>query len=226
VYNIGQQYRALCSKLSAVWQLCIGDVHSCCQCAFSRADTKLTRLDTPYTVLIPYDPMAKLTGHITPLKATVQRTVSPRVYSSGMLVCVRCGEPRDRYRGASRVCVMCVDAGRALKHSIDPRNVMLCSARSRATKYGVQCTVTVDDIVIPKRCPILDIPLIVRTGKGRGAHDSSPSLDRIDLTKGYVPGNVQVISQKANGMKRNASLAELEMIGVWAQRHRALIGRT
>ena len=37
----------------------------------------------------------------------------------------------------------------------------------------------------------------------------SPSLDRIDSTKGYVPGNVWVISNKANRMKSNAAAEEL-----------------
>jgi hypothetical protein len=37
----------------------------------------------------------------------------------------------------------------------------------------------------------------------------SPSLDRIDNNKGYIKGNVEVISWKANIMKSNASPEEL-----------------
>ena len=39
--------------------------------------------------------------------------------------------------------------------------------------------------------------------------DTSPTLDKIIPERGYVKGNVQVISHKANSMKRNASLDEL-----------------
>jgi hypothetical protein len=39
--------------------------------------------------------------------------------------------------------------------------------------------------------------------------DRSPSLDRVDNSKGYTKDNVWVISQLANKMKNNASLDQL-----------------
>jgi len=61
-------------------------------------------------------------------------------------------------------------------------------------------------IQIPRLCPVLGIPIEVRDR--RSTH--SPSLDRIVPEYGYVPGNVRVISDKANRIKGNRSLAELK----------------
>jgi hypothetical protein len=49
---------------------------------------------------------------------------------------------------------------------------------------------------------------------GKFSH-SSYSLDRIDSDKGYVKGNVQVISYRANMLKSNASIEELEKVLNW-----------
>jgi len=44
---------------------------------------------------------------------------------------------------------------------------------------------------------------------------SSPSLDKIIPSLGYVVGNVQWLSKKANGMKQDASFQELEKFAKW-----------
>lgn len=87
---------------------------------------------------------------------------------------------------------------------------MLQNARVRARRAGVPFTITVDDIVIPTHCPILGIPLFQKKGKGGGDH--SPSLDRVRPHEGYVPGNVIVISNRANRLKSDASIRELRDI--------------
>ena len=53
-------------------------------------------------------------------------------------------------------------------------------------------------------------------GNGR-VHDASPALDRLDNAKGYVKGNVVVISYKANRMKSNATIDEIVRLGEWAR---------
>jgi hypothetical protein len=47
-------------------------------------------------------------------------------------------------------------------------------------------------------CPILGIPIIKQKGRFKA---NSPSLDRVNNKKGYVKGNVQVISWQANMLK-------------------------
>lgn len=77
----------------------------------------------------------------------------------------------------------------------------------RALKKGIEFNLTEEDIVIPELCPILEVPLVIGT---KGDYEYSPSIDRIDNTKGYIKGNVQIISKKANSMKNCASYKELQ----------------
>lgn len=91
---------------------------------------------------------------------------------------------------------------------------ILDRCRSRASAKGIEFSITLDDLVIPEVCPVLGIPLKRNKGTGKAAA-SSPSVDRIDPTKGYVPGNVQIMSYKANCMKNNASPDELRTFAEW-----------
>lgn len=66
--------------------------------------------------------------------------------------------------------------------------------------------------IAPKKCPVFGIKLV--TSKG-GPTDWSPSIDRIVPSKGYVPGNIQVISMLANKMKQNATPKQLDRFADW-----------
>jgi hypothetical protein len=77
---------------------------------------------------------------------------------------------------------------------------LLSSAKWRAKKAGRDFDLTEDDLEIPEVCPVLGIPM------------TSPSLDRVDNDRGYVRGNVKVISKRANSLKWNAKVEELEAI--------------
>lgn len=46
----------------------------------------------------------------------------------------------------------------------------------------------------------------------------APSLDRRAPEKGYVKGNVTVMSRRANTLKLNASSEELRAIAAWVSR--------
>jgi len=93
----------------------------------------------------------------------------------------------------------------------NPVKAMVVRTRSRARKSGLEHNITEEDVVIPDVCPILKIKLKYNT-------EYAPSLDRIDPTKGYIKGNVQVISMKANAMKNNATDEELRLFAEWVYR--------
>lgn len=48
------------------------------------------------------------------------------------------------------------------------------------------------------RCEVSGIPLRERQAGERKRHEHSPSIDRIDSTKGYIPGNIRVVCLIAN----------------------------
>ena len=91
----------------------------------------------------------------------------------------------------------------------NPVSYLLWSVKSRAKREGIQFDLTHDDIVIPEVCPVLGIPLKISDGYATG---SSPSVDRFDPSRGYVKGNVNVISYRANTIKSDASLEELQKV--------------
>lgn len=74
-----------------------------------------------------------------------------------------------------------------------------------------------DDVVVPIYCPILGIELHRNLG-GRTAQDASPSLDRLNSDLGYIPGNVHVISYRANTLKNSGSAEEHRKIYEWLEK--------
>ncbi len=98
---------------------------------------------------------------------------------------------------------------RQLYDSANPEKKILATVKSRAKRKGLEFNIDVTDIIIPEFCPILGVKLV----KGDGIiHRYSPSLDRINNSKGYIKGNVAVISQTANSIKKELSLDEIEKL--------------
>lgn len=88
----------------------------------------------------------------------------------------------------------------------NPVRHLLNLVRNRSKKKGLDFNLESSDIIIPIRCPYLNIEITVF-----GTIDQAPSIDRIDNSKGYVKGNVEVISTQANRMKNTATLTELKI---------------
>lgn len=83
-------------------------------------------------------------------------------------------------------------------------------AKQRCKKTGTEFTITVSDIQVPEFCPLLGVKL----DSYADSVDVHPSLDRIDPKQGYVPGNVWVVSHRANRIKSDANFEELIRIGL------------
>ncbi len=90
----------------------------------------------------------------------------------------------------------------------NPTRIILARAKCRAKKAGIPFDLTLADVLVPELCPVLGVRLEWR---GRRT-DYSPSLDRIDNARGYVRGNVIVVSWRANRLKSDASSDELRRV--------------
>ena len=97
----------------------------------------------------------------------------------------------------------------------NPRNAMIVKSRSSAKQRGIEFTITEQDLHWPEYCPVLGIKLDYSTERGE-ERDDFPSLDRWDTTKGYIPGNVYVVSWRANRIKWDCTANELVAVAAYA----------
>jgi hypothetical protein len=83
--------------------------------------------------------------------------------------------------------------------------------KRRAIKKGLEFTIKPEDVILTDKCPIFGTEFTY----GETLSDTTLTIDRLDSKKGYVPGNVVVISHKANRIKNDANLNELEKVVHW-----------
>ena len=137
--------------------------------------------------------------------------------------CVPCKRRSDKkWRNANKAKVKAYDAKYYRERALDPEyekqrrysykrantaEYLFSLAKNRAKRKGWVFTLS-SPLPIPRVCPVLGIELAVCCGdKWR-----SPSYDRIDSTKGYIEGNVIVVSYRANILKNNATPEELSLL--------------
>lgn len=113
--------------------------------------------------------------------------------------------------GRKATCRSCIRKA----HERDPRYMIYHSAKKRARWLGRPFDLTIDDIDIPTTCPIFGMPL--QTNRGYRS-DSSPSLDAIIPSLGYVRGNIAVISWKANRKKNDLTPETLRRLLDYVER--------
>lgn len=115
----------------------------------------------------------------------------------------------EKMREYQRINVVKLRAIGRAKHREDPRVNMLANAKMRAKKKDIEFSITINDLPIPDRCPVLGVRFVIGEGV---SHQFSPALDRIDNHKGYIKGNVIIVSHKVNTAKNNCSPEELVRI--------------
>lgn len=91
------------------------------------------------------------------------------------------------------------------------RKRILINVRHRAKKLGIPFNLTLDDIVIPDKCPVFGTPFDFGV-KGGKPSPHSPSMDKILPKGGYLKGNTQIISHRANALKGDATLEDLRKL--------------
>ena len=92
---------------------------------------------------------------------------------------------------------------------VDAARLLYKNIKSRCKRMGREFSIDIKDIIIPEKCPVFGFEL---KREDRETWMCAPSVDRIDSSKGYIKGNVTVVSRRANIIKRDATLEELEQL--------------
>jgi hypothetical protein len=110
-----------------------------------------------------------------------------------------------------KTCRKCRQVSDPLYRRQHIKQLMILAAARRAKQNNIDFDITEQDLPesLPEFCPVLGIPMKVSIGMQT---DHSFSLDRIDNSKGYIRGNVEVISWKANRLKNNATTDDMRKI--------------
>lgn len=118
---------------------------------------------------------------------------------------------RWTHNGVCEIC--CKEAGAKWHASVRTdtqrrKHQIVQRVRQRANRAGIPFDIRVQDIEWVDFCPVFGYVLSYYEAD----KDRSVSLDRIDPTKGYVQGNVCVMSLRANRAKWNLTTEEAKQL--------------
>ena len=136
----------------------------------------------------------------------IDRVLNPELLEHQTKMCSSCSKELtlSSFNMHSNQCKKCMSTASRQKRMRNPAMTTWERARARAKKSGIEFSITPEDVeaVWTNTCPIYQIPL--RTNEGKPGPDSH-SLDRINNSKGYLPGNIAIVSMRFNTEKRNLS---------------------
>lgn len=141
----------------------------------------------------------------------------------GWKLCPQCGWwiPLNNYHikksssdGHQSTCKSCKSEYNVKYKDNNRAYYLLNGMQRRARKKHIPCTLPLSDVerLLSETtvCPIFGFPL--KHNKEHADFDS-PACDRIDPTKGYELGNVQIIANLANQIKSNATADQVLAVG-------------
>lgn len=111
----------------------------------------------------------------------------------------------------------CKNCSRALKEKerrnrdwkVDAAKLLYKNIKSRCKRTGKEFSINLEDIIIPEKCPVFGFEL---KREDKKTWMFAPSVDRIDSSKGYINGNIIVVSRRANILKRDSTPDELRKL--------------
>jgi hypothetical protein len=133
----------------------------------------------------------------------------------------QCRVNTARWRTRSPLAPGVAAAKFAAWHRANPEKSLLQNAKRRARRKGIPFDLVYTDIQpLPTYCPVLGLKLAYGPGRGRDLYKNpnAASLDRIYNDRGYVKGNVIVVSLRANLLKGQATVRELRRIADFYER--------
>lgn len=119
--------------------------------------------------------------------------------------------------GKSVYCKQCHIDSQMARRVSNPTWSIFQNKKGQAKQKGIEFNLIYEEVEFPTLCPVLGFELDYRRnrGIGKGSMYNSPSFDRIDPTKGYVKGNVLIISNLANTIKSNATVDQLKKVAAF-----------
>jgi len=130
-----------------------------------------------------------------------------------LIKCSACGNEKEdteftRVKDKCNPCCHIIDYERQKEKMEDPidgenyylRKVILRAAKMRSKKKNLEFNLTLEYLINIKNntCPILGHKILYMSGVDK---NRSASLDRINPNKGYVMGNVKIVSFEGNTLK-------------------------
>lgn len=146
--------------------------------------------------------------HGQPMKKRQAEELGIQFYHSGK-PCVNGHWAYRRTNGGW--CIAC-ERNQKQRRKRDRAKHLLQQKKAQCKHYGIEFNLK--SVLIPEKCPALGIAL------DWGCSHAKPTLDRVDPQRGYVEGNVQVISARANRIKNNATANELRRIADYIEENR------